>query len=77
VHRAVEKLGEYFHVRGEICVVNSIDEFRSLDKNGVLRQFSRKLWENIVRAPQLSAEDLLAVYLLVFADLKAHTYTYW
>ena len=56
-------------------IVNTIEEFKALDKNELLATQAKGIWEKISNSDMsISAPQCV---LLCFADLKTHQFTYW
>ncbi len=62
---------------GMIKNVNTIEEYRSLDKGSILSQAARTIWDAINDGTIFSCPSLLAFFTVIcFADLKKYKFTY-
>ncbi|KZF20110.1 autophagy-related protein-like protein 7 [Xylona heveae TC161] len=63
---------------GIIKNVNTIEEYKNLDKATVLHRAGRIIWEAINDGTIYSCPSLLAAFSVIsFADLKRYRFTYW
>ncbi|KAK3945957.1 hypothetical protein QBC46DRAFT_370413 [Diplogelasinospora grovesii] len=63
---------------GFIKNVNTIEEFKSTDKNAMLKNAGRQIWDAIQDGTIYSVPSLLSSFnILSYADLKKHRFTYW
>ncbi|XP_073845173.1 autophagy-related 7 [Musca autumnalis] len=63
---------------GTIYNRNTIEEFKTCDKNALMREEGLKLIHNFTTDAVLDDPSLLArFFILSFADLKSHNYYYW
>jgi len=67
-----------YRAEGIIKNVNTIEEYRSLDKMSMLQQAGRTIWDAINDGTIYSCPSLLASFLVLsFADLKKYRFSYW
>ncbi|XP_013097237.2 ubiquitin-like modifier-activating enzyme ATG7 [Stomoxys calcitrans] len=67
-----------FQAHGIIFNKNTIEEFKTCDKNALLKEQGLKLLKDIQSDAVLDDPSLLArFFILSFADLKDHNYYYW
>ncbi|GAA5915712.1 hypothetical protein JCM8208_006425 [Rhodotorula glutinis] len=65
-------------LRGLLRNVNTLDEFKSLDKAKLLSDLGDQIWSSIRKpSPNTSLVDLNPFLLVTFADLKKYRYYYW
>ncbi|KAL7752443.1 Autophagy protein 7 [Sorochytrium milnesiophthora] len=63
---------------GQLHNVNTIEAFRTLDKNALFKGVSDQIWNDMVSGKALRSPQLLNRFLLLtFADLKAYKFYYW
>ena len=66
------------NVRGALKIVNTVEEFKKIDKVKLLNAEGKKLWEDIRSGRAEKDTARLAPFLiLTFADLKRHVFLYW
>ncbi|KAI9782667.1 MAG: Autophagy protein 7 [Peltula sp. TS41687] len=68
------------HCRAEGMIknVNTIEEYRNLDKNAILHRAGSIIWEAILDGTIYECPSLLASFSVIsFADLKRYKFTYW
>ncbi|GAB1313976.1 Autophagy protein 7 [Madurella fahalii] len=64
--------------KGYIKNVNTIEEFKNIDKNAMITDAGRQIWEAIQDGTIYSVPSLLSSFaILSFADLKKYRFTYW
>ncbi|KAL2127989.1 hypothetical protein VTI74DRAFT_9870 [Chaetomium olivicolor] len=64
--------------KGYIKNVNTIEEFKNTDKNAMIADAGRQIWEAIQDGTIYSVPSLLSSFaILSFADLKKYRFTYW
>ena len=67
----------FCRAEGMIKNVNTIEEYRSLDKGAILSQAARTIWDAINDGTIFSCPSLLAFFTAIcFADLKKYKFTY-
>lgn len=67
----------FCRAEGMIKNVNTIEEYRSLDKGAILLQAARTIWDAINDGTIFSCPSLLAFFTAIcFADLKKYKFTY-
>ncbi|MCJ1366205.1 Autophagy protein 7 [Acarospora aff. strigata] len=67
----------YYRAEGMIRNVNTIEEYRNIDKVAVLNQAGRTIWDAINDGTIYSCPSLLSSFsILCFADLKRYKFTY-
>ncbi|KAL8903565.1 MAG: hypothetical protein Q9207_003840 [Kuettlingeria erythrocarpa] len=67
----------FYRAEGMIKNVNTIEDYRNLDKNAILAQAGRTIWDAIRDGTIYSCPSLLASFVVVcFADLKKYKFTY-
>lgn len=65
-------------IKGSMKIVNTIEEFKTIDKMELLNASCTTLWEDIRSGRAAKDTSLLAPFLLLtFADLKRHVFLYW
>ncbi|GAA5798153.1 hypothetical protein HPULCUR_003553 [Helicostylum pulchrum] len=70
------KLG--YHHHGTLVNTNTIEEFRTIDKNNLFQQVTEKIKQAVESGEALKDPTLLSAFLLVtFADLKKYRFYYW
>ncbi|KAL8716012.1 MAG: hypothetical protein Q9220_000679 [cf. Caloplaca sp. 1 TL-2023] len=67
----------FYRAEGMIKNVNTIEDYRNLDKTALLIQAGRTIWDAINDGTIYSCPSLLASFLVIsFADLKKYKFTY-
>lgn len=67
-----------WHVTGTLHLVNTIEEFKKLDKLAMLKKWGGEIEEYIDREGQEGQEqEVNHFHLVVFADLKKYRFLYW
>ena len=67
----------FCRAEGIIKNVNTIEEYRNLDKGAILSQAARTIWDAINDGTIYSCPSLLAFFTAIsFADLKKYKFTY-
>ena len=67
----------FCRAEGMIRNVNTIEEYRNLDKGAILSQSARTIWDAINDGTIYSCPSLLAFFTTIcFADLKKYKFTY-
>ncbi|MCJ1281691.1 Autophagy protein 7 [Xylographa opegraphella] len=67
----------FYRAEGMIKNVNTIEDYRALDKSAILNQAGRTIWAAIDDGTIYSCPSLLASFTIVcFADLKKYKFTY-
>ncbi|KAI4127706.1 MAG: hypothetical protein LQ338_003081 [Usnochroma carphineum] len=67
----------FYRAEGMIKNVNTIEEYRNLDKSAILNQAGRTIWDAIKDGTIYSCPSLLASFVVIcFADLKKYKFTY-
>ncbi|KAI9045122.1 putative autophagy ubiquitin-activating enzyme ApgG [Aspergillus affinis] len=68
----------YYRAEGTMKNVNTIEEYRNVDKAYLLRESGRTIWEAIVDGSIYSCPSLLSSFLVLsYADLKKYKFHYW
>jgi ubiquitin-like modifier-activating enzyme ATG7 len=68
----------YYRAEGMIKNVNTIEEYRNIDKMNLLRQAGRTIWDAIQDGTIYSCPSLLSSFVVLsFADLKKYRFSYW
>ncbi|KAI9818295.1 MAG: Autophagy protein 7 [Thelocarpon impressellum] len=68
----------YCRAEGMIKNVNTIEEYRTMDKAAVLQRAGLTIWDAITDGTIYSCPSLLASFSVIsFADLKRYRFTYW
>ncbi|KAL8658938.1 MAG: hypothetical protein Q9202_007355 [Teloschistes flavicans] len=66
-----------YRAEGMIKNVNTIEDYRNLDKSAILTQAGRTVWDAINDSTIYSCPSLLASFVMIcFADLKKYKFTY-
>ncbi|KAL8800845.1 MAG: hypothetical protein Q9223_007207 [Gallowayella weberi] len=66
-----------YRAEGMIKNVNTIEDYRNLDKTAILTQAGRTIWDAIKDGTIYSCPSLLASFLVLsYADLKKYKFTY-
>lgn len=67
-----------YRAEGMIKNVNTIEEYRNIDKLNLLHQAGRTIWDAIQDGTVYSCPSLLASFIVLsFADLKKYRFSYW
>jgi ubiquitin-like modifier-activating enzyme ATG7 len=57
---------------------NTVETFRSTDKNATLESAAMQVWKDIKSGDAVTCPDLLTRFVMLsFADLKSHQFLYW
>ncbi|OQE44242.1 hypothetical protein PENCOP_c002G07175 [Penicillium coprophilum] len=68
----------YYRADGMIKNVNTVEEYRNLDRSQLLHQAGQMIWDAIHDGTILSSPSLLCSFVIVsFADLKKYKFHYW
>ncbi|KXG53925.1 Molybdenum cofactor biosynthesis, MoeB [Penicillium griseofulvum] len=68
----------YYRADGMIKNVNTIEEYRNMDRSKLLHQAGQMIWDAIHDGTILSCPSLLCSFVIVsFADLKKYKFHYW
>ncbi|KEF51571.1 autophagy-like protein 7 [Exophiala aquamarina CBS 119918] len=68
----------FYRAEGIIKNLNTIEEYRNIDKLQLIQQAGRTIWEAINDGTIYSCPSLLASFLVLsFADLKKYKFSYW
>ncbi|KAK4195074.1 putative autophagy-related protein 7, partial [Triangularia verruculosa] len=64
--------------KGFIKNVNTIEDFKNVDKKAMIEDIGRQIWDAIQDGTIYSVPSLLSSFaILSFADLKKYRFTYW
>ncbi|EGF82859.1 hypothetical protein BATDEDRAFT_34488 [Batrachochytrium dendrobatidis JAM81] len=65
-------------VPGVLKNTNTIEDFKSVDKNSLIKTVSLEIWQDILSGAAVADPTLLNKFLLLtFADLKKYKFYYW
>jgi ubiquitin-like modifier-activating enzyme ATG7 len=68
----------FYRAEGMIKNVNTIEEYRNIDKLAMIQQAGKTIWDAINDGTIYSCPSLLASFLVLsFADLKKYKFNYW
>ncbi|KAJ5041227.1 uncharacterized protein L3040_005775 [Drepanopeziza brunnea f. sp. 'multigermtubi'] len=68
----------YIRAEGKIKNVNTIEDFKNMDKAAMLQTAAKQIWDAINDGTIYSIPSLLSSFtILSFANLKKYTFTYW
>ena len=68
----------FFRAEGMIKNVNTVEEYRNIDKPAMIQQAGKTIWDAINDGTIYSCPSLLASLLVLsFADLKKYKFNYW
>ncbi|KAJ5172256.1 Ubiquitin-like modifier-activating enzyme atg7 [Penicillium capsulatum] len=68
----------YYRAEGMIKNVNTIEEYRNLDKSQIILEAGRKIWDAVNDGTIYSCPSLLSSFIILsFADLKRYKFYYW
>ena len=68
----------YYRAEGMIKNVNTLEDYRNLDKMAMLHNAARTIWDAINDGTIFSCPSLLASFLVLsYADLKKYRFSYW
>ncbi|KAK6456089.1 ubiquitin-like modifier-activating enzyme ATG7 [Scheffersomyces xylosifermentans] len=65
------------YVTGELFNVNTIEEFKNLNKQDQLKEWGQEIFNDIVAAKELNFKHFNRFYILTFSDLKKYKFYYW
>lgn len=75
---SVEVPVNHIRAEGKIKNVNTIEDFKNLDKTMVLQTAAKQIWDAINDGTIYSIPSLLSSFTIIsFANLKKYTFTYW
>lgn len=70
--------GNLYRAEGTIRNVNTIEDYRNLDKVAMIQDAGRQIWKAINDGSIYERPSLLASFLVIcFADLKKYRFSYW
>ncbi|KAJ5668798.1 Ubiquitin-like modifier-activating enzyme atg7 [Penicillium macrosclerotiorum] len=68
----------YYRAEGMIKNVNTIEEYRNMDKSRMIHQAGQTIWDAINDGTIYSCPSLLSSFVILsFADLKKYKFSYW
>ncbi|OQE20354.1 hypothetical protein PENSTE_c013G05836 [Penicillium steckii] len=68
----------YYRAEGMIKNVNTIEEYRNMDKSQMILQSGRTIWDAINDGTIYSCPSLLSSFIILsYADLKKYKFSYW
>ena len=68
----------YYRAEGSIKNVNTIEDYRKLDKVGLINEAGRRIWDAINDGTVYGCPSLLSGFVVIcFADLKKYRFSYW
>ncbi|KIX98454.1 uncharacterized protein Z520_05755 [Fonsecaea multimorphosa CBS 102226] len=68
----------FYRAEGMIKNVNTVEEYRNIDKLAMIQQAAKTIWDAINDGTVYSCPSLLASFLVLsFADLKKYKFNYW
>ncbi|KAJ5750926.1 Ubiquitin-like modifier-activating enzyme atg7 [Penicillium manginii] len=68
----------YYRAEGMIKNVNTIEDYRNLDRSHMMTQAGRTIWDAINDGTIYSCPSLLSSFVILsFADLKKYKFSYW
>ncbi|OJJ88031.1 putative autophagy ubiquitin-activating enzyme ApgG [Aspergillus glaucus CBS 516.65] len=68
----------YYRAEGLIKNVNTIEQYRNIDKTHILQQAGKTIWDAINDGSVYSCPSLLSSFMVLsFADLKKYKFHYW
>jgi ubiquitin-like modifier-activating enzyme ATG7 len=68
----------YYRAEGMIKNVNTIEEYRNMDKTHMLQQAGQTIWDAINDGTIFSCPSLLSSFIVLsYADLKRYKFHYW
>ncbi|EEH05970.1 conserved hypothetical protein [Histoplasma capsulatum G186AR] len=68
----------YYRAEGMIKNVNTIEEYHNIDRNALLLQTGKMIWDAINDETIYSCPSLLVSFIVLsFADLKKYKFSYW
>ncbi|CZT12377.1 related to APG7 (component of the autophagic system) [Rhynchosporium agropyri] len=68
----------YIRAEGKIKNVNTVEDFKNMDKAAMLHTAAKQIWDAINDGTIYSIPSLLSSFtILSFANLKKYTFTYW
>ncbi|KAG2420579.1 hypothetical protein HFD88_000191 [Aspergillus terreus] len=68
----------YYRAEGMIKNVNTIEEYRNMDKTHMLQQAGQTIWDAINDGTIFSCPSLLSSFIVLsYADLKKYKFHYW
>lgn len=68
----------FYRAEGMIKNVNTIEDYKNVDKIQMLQQAGRTIWDAINDGTIFSCPSLLASFIVLsFADLKKYRFSYW
>ncbi|KAJ5214796.1 Ubiquitin-like modifier-activating enzyme atg7 [Penicillium chermesinum] len=77
-HAFIRTPSGFYRAEGMIKNVNTIEDYRSLDKTQMIVQAGKTIWDAIKDGTIYSCPSLLSSFIIVsFADLKKYKFYYW
>lgn len=65
------------YIPGELLNVNTIEEFKSLDKPALLNAWGKEMYQQIIQSENLDYKIFNKFHMLSFSDLKKYKFYYW
>lgn len=62
---------------GQIYNVNTIEEFKELDKQGLLNSWGKEIHDNLTNDSKLTYKDFNRFFIISFSDIKKYKFYYW
>ncbi|XP_055592272.1 ubiquitin-like modifier-activating enzyme atg7 [Uranotaenia lowii] len=70
--------GLSYPIVGTLLNKNTVEEFKTADKNQLIRNISLKYYKDLLSKDRINTSSEVAFFLLFsFADFKSHKYLYW
>ena len=68
----------FYHASGTIRNVNTIEDYRALDKPALIQAAGRQIWDAINDGTIYDCPSKLSTFLIIcFSDLKKYRFSYW
>ncbi|KAJ5101471.1 Molybdenum cofactor biosynthesis MoeB [Penicillium alfredii] len=75
---SIEAPASYYRAEGIIKNVNTVEEYRNMDKSQMIHQTGKTIWDAINDGTIYSCPSLLSSFVILsFADLKKYKFHYW
>ncbi|RCK58801.1 Ubiquitin-like modifier-activating enzyme ATG7 [Candida viswanathii] len=65
------------YIPGELLNVNTIEEFKSLDKPKLLNVWGQEMYQDIIKSESFDYKTFNKFHILSFSDLKKYKFYYW
>ncbi|ABN65006.2 Autophagy-related protein 7 (Autophagy-related E1-like activating enzyme ATG7) [Scheffersomyces stipitis CBS 6054] len=72
-----EKEANNLHISGELYNVNTIEEFKNINKSDLLNDWGKEVYTRLIQTESLDYKAFNWFFILTFSDLKKYKFYYW